>query len=130
MSILVRKQNANLLLKKIITHIAEGKSATWSINPTTKEITHTPEQWKDQTYLVGVLGADNDSITFRFTMGKPNSEFPKTRDDLYPYFHGRFVSFLFNHFHKQFERVVATSDTATSPTPAAKPKIMTLPKKS
>lgn len=128
MSILVRAKNANLLLDKITAHLAQGKSDTWSINPTTKQITHTPEQWKDQAYLTSTVDDDNNVLRFHFKMGTANPKYPKTRDDLYPYFHGRFVSFLFNHFHKQFERIIATSDTET--TPAAKPKTMILPKKS
>jgi hypothetical protein len=129
MAIIVRVTNAKAFLEKVIVHIISGKSSTWNVNPFTKAITHSPAQWLGQAYLVGSVDPDNDIVRFRFEMGTPNPEYPKTRDELYPYFHGRFVSFLFNHFHREFNRVIATSDTTPEVQPPTASKTMKLPNK-
>jgi hypothetical protein len=118
MAVHIRCEDAKALLATIEAHLATKKPETWAINTSTRQITHTPDQWKDQAYFKGTAHKDNDIVTFAFTVGTITGKDAKTRDQVYPHYHGRFVSFLFDHFHGQFKRVIADADAVPASAPA------------
>jgi|GEM_PF-6551601 len=121
MAVQVKCANASALLAKIEAYLVDPGSNTWAINAK-REITHTPEQWRGQAYFTGQSNAENDRIIFAFSMAKtpPAGLTPKTRAQAYPYYHGRLVSFLFDHFHGQFEFVAGTNDNPPVAAPTSK----------
>jgi hypothetical protein len=118
MAVAVNCKYPTALLAKIMVFLREGRSKTWGLDDTRKRITHTPDQWNEAAFFDPTADDQNQRLRFEFAMGtqglNPFLKDAKTREEAYPYYHGRLISMLFDHFHEDFTGLAANTDIKSS----------------
>jgi hypothetical protein len=116
MAIILKTKDPEGLLSEIQQTLLDKPLDTWEIW-NDEFITHTPTQWHLQAHFVGYPRADEQELRFGLIVPQDPPVRPeplKDTIDVYPYYHGRFISMLFAHFHSRFTSLEATTEPKTN----------------